>query len=135
MSLDEAAEYALSEGIGRSTRDSCRAEAIWHGEPAPHLSRREREVVALVARGLTNRQISAELSISERTAGNHVGRILAQAETPLADPDRHLGHRTRARSDRTRNRARLRVVVQRSQKGGSKTLGAQIFVYSGQSIV
>jgi non-specific serine/threonine protein kinase len=40
------------------------------------LSRREREVVTLVARGLTNRQISAELSISERTAGNHVAKIL-----------------------------------------------------------
>jgi DNA-binding NarL/FixJ family response regulator len=40
------------------------------------LTRREREVVTLVARGLTNRQLSTELSISERTAGNHVARIL-----------------------------------------------------------
>jgi DNA-binding NarL/FixJ family response regulator len=30
----------------------------------------------LVAEGLTNRQISARLSISERTAGNHVAKIL-----------------------------------------------------------
>jgi DNA-binding NarL/FixJ family response regulator len=35
-------------------------------------------VVVLVARGLTNRQISAHLGISERTAGNHVGRILGK---------------------------------------------------------
>jgi DNA-binding NarL/FixJ family response regulator len=47
-----------------------------HDEPSGKLSHREREVVALVARGLTNRRISAELSISERTAGNHVARIL-----------------------------------------------------------
>jgi DNA-binding CsgD family transcriptional regulator len=32
----------------------------------------------LVARGLTNRQISKALSISERTAANHVGRILGK---------------------------------------------------------
>jgi serine/threonine-protein kinase PknK len=33
-------------------------------------------VVLLVSRGLTNRQISTELSISERTAANHVAQIL-----------------------------------------------------------
>jgi DNA-binding NarL/FixJ family response regulator len=33
-------------------------------------------VAVLVASGLTNRQISTELSISERTAGNHVAKIL-----------------------------------------------------------
>ena len=47
-----------------------------YDEPAGNLSRREREVAVLVARGLTNRQISEELSISGRTAGNHVARIL-----------------------------------------------------------
>ncbi len=46
------------------------------GEPTGELTRREREVAVLVARGLTNRQISNKLGISERTAGNHVGRIL-----------------------------------------------------------
>jgi DNA-binding NarL/FixJ family response regulator len=40
------------------------------------LSRRETEVVALVARGLTNREIAAKLIISENTARNHVSRIL-----------------------------------------------------------
>ena len=42
------------------------------------LTRREYEVAALVARGLTNRQIAAELTISERTADGHVGNILAR---------------------------------------------------------
>ncbi len=40
------------------------------------LSQRETEVVALVARGLTNREIAAKLIISENTARNHVSRIL-----------------------------------------------------------
>jgi len=39
------------------------------------LSLREREVAALIARGLTNRQIADELVISERTAEGHVEHI------------------------------------------------------------
>jgi DNA-binding NarL/FixJ family response regulator len=42
------------------------------------LSARESEVAALVADGLTNRQIAARLVISERTAGNHVAHILTK---------------------------------------------------------
>jgi DNA-binding NarL/FixJ family response regulator len=42
------------------------------------LSRREREVAALVARGLTNREIARTLFVSERTAENHVQHILAK---------------------------------------------------------
>ena len=44
--------------------------------PLVVLTSREREVATLVARGLTNRQVATELGISERTAGNHVARIL-----------------------------------------------------------
>lgn len=42
------------------------------------LTRREREVLRLVARGLTNRQIAATLFISTKTAGAHVSNILAK---------------------------------------------------------
>ena len=40
------------------------------------LTAREREVLALIARGLTNREIASELVISEHTARNHVTSIL-----------------------------------------------------------
>ena len=40
------------------------------------LSGRELEVLRLVARGLTNRQVAAELYISENTVKNHVRNIL-----------------------------------------------------------
>lgn len=40
------------------------------------LSRRETQVAVLVAAGRTNREIAAELSISERTAETHVLNIL-----------------------------------------------------------
>src|SRR5215467_9715065 len=51
--------------------------------PPPHqasqelagLSARERELVTLVAQGLTNAQIAAELFISVRTVGSHLDRI------------------------------------------------------------
>jgi DNA-binding NarL/FixJ family response regulator len=44
--------------------------------PEAALSPREREVLALVAQGMTNRQIAEQLVISEHTARNHVASIL-----------------------------------------------------------
>ncbi len=40
------------------------------------LTEREREVLALVARGYTNKQIAETLFVSEKTARNHVSHIL-----------------------------------------------------------
>jgi DNA-binding NarL/FixJ family response regulator len=42
------------------------------------LTARERDVLARVARGLPNRQIAADLGITERTARTHVSNILAK---------------------------------------------------------
>jgi len=44
--------------------------------PGNELTEREREVLALVARGYTNKQIAGELYVSEKTARNHVSHIL-----------------------------------------------------------
>jgi DNA-binding NarL/FixJ family response regulator len=40
------------------------------------LSSREREVLALIAQGRTNREIGERLFISQKTVGVHVGKIL-----------------------------------------------------------
>ena len=45
------------------------------GIPSSALTRREREVAALVAEGLTNRDIAQRLFISERTADGHLEHI------------------------------------------------------------
>jgi DNA-binding NarL/FixJ family response regulator len=47
---------------------------------APALSHREREVSALIAEGLTNRQIARKLSISEKTVGSHIDHIMTKLD-------------------------------------------------------
>ena len=46
------------------------------------LSPREREVLGLIARGLSNRGIANELFLSERTVARHVSNILAKLALP-----------------------------------------------------
>jgi predicted ATPase/DNA-binding CsgD family transcriptional regulator len=76
MELEEAVEYALSEDDS-SMIASRTPEQTSSTAPRPSaLTRREREVVKLVAQGLTNRQIAEELVLSERTVENHVRNIL-----------------------------------------------------------
>jgi DNA-binding NarL/FixJ family response regulator len=43
-----------------------------------HLTEREREVLALIAEGATNKEIAAKLVVSENTARNHVSHILSK---------------------------------------------------------
>ncbi len=45
-------------------------------EPDADLSEREMEVVGLIAEGKTNKEIAKDLIIAEKTARNHVSRIL-----------------------------------------------------------
>ena len=44
------------------------------------LTPREREVAACVARGRTNRQIAAELTLSQRTVDAHIRNMLGKLE-------------------------------------------------------
>ncbi|MFD0275627.1 response regulator [Kitasatospora sp. NPDC127111] len=44
----------------------------------PQLTEREREVLALVGEGLTNRQIGQRLYLAEKTVKNHISRLLAK---------------------------------------------------------
>ena len=79
MTQEEAIEYALvvEEADPFAVRATEQREAIETTVPLTH---REREVATLIARGLTNRRIAEELSISERTVTTHLGRILNKLE-------------------------------------------------------
>jgi predicted ATPase/DNA-binding NarL/FixJ family response regulator len=71
FSLDQAFEAARSIATGTAVA----AEA---GGTGALLSAREREVAALIARGLSNREIAGTLHISPKTAANHVDHILTK---------------------------------------------------------
>jgi predicted ATPase/DNA-binding SARP family transcriptional activator/DNA-binding CsgD family transcriptional regulator len=74
MDMEAAIEYALSDEEGVSPTPSEPWQRV--GEESALLTHREEEIARLVARGLTNRQIASELSISEHTVASHVARIL-----------------------------------------------------------
>ena len=76
--LAEAEAIAAARELAAST-----AQPLLVDTAADHgLTPREREVLRLVAEGLTNRQAADRLSLSERTVEAHVYRILAKLDLP-----------------------------------------------------
>jgi len=71
LSLDAMVSYALGRPVAADATDRA-------ADDRPRLTRRESEVAALVAEGLTNKQIAAQLVISQRTAESHVENILSK---------------------------------------------------------
>ena len=57
------------------------------------LTPRERQVLVLVARGATNREIGAELFMAEKTASVHVSRILAKLDVRSRTQAASVAHR------------------------------------------
>jgi DNA-binding NarL/FixJ family response regulator/tetratricopeptide (TPR) repeat protein len=76
MAVPEPAHDAVAQGAHLQS-----AHAPAATRPAPDtfgLSRRELEVLGLIAQGRTNREIGDRLFISQKTVGVHVGNILAK---------------------------------------------------------
>jgi predicted ATPase/DNA-binding CsgD family transcriptional regulator len=77
MTLEEAVNYALTPEGPLAVAAAASAPARAHSVRS-ELSPRQREVAALVARGLSNREIAAELVVAPTTAARHVEHILAR---------------------------------------------------------
>lgn len=71
----EAIEIYRACGASADVR---RLEATENARTGAGLSKREFEVAALVARGLSNKAIANDLSLSERTVENHIASIFAK---------------------------------------------------------
>jgi NarL family two-component system response regulator LiaR len=83
VDADELAEAIRAAHGGTPTLAPEAAHALIHAatrppEPGHDLTDREREVLALVVDGLTNRQIAARLSVSPSTIKFHVGNVLSK---------------------------------------------------------
>jgi DNA-binding NarL/FixJ family response regulator len=109
MTIEKAFEYALSEEKPHPSTVPVH-ERPPAAEPMGCLTRREEEVAYLVSDGLTNRQISEELFISERTVDAHVRKILKK-----------LGLRSRAQIA-----ARAGIIVDTTEARGSTQQGMMV---------
>jgi DNA-binding NarL/FixJ family response regulator len=63
----------LFEQVARQTPATAAGFVIRHNLG---LTRREQQLVHLISRGLTNKEIAAELNLSEQTVKNHIHRML-----------------------------------------------------------
>lgn len=86
---NDSAEMELAGAIPvfdrlNAVRDRAAARAGVQIPPRPSsgLTSREEEVLAQIAKGLTNRQIAERLVVSEKTVATHVGHILTKLGLP-----------------------------------------------------
>jgi DNA-binding NarL/FixJ family response regulator len=86
-SLSDMTLGDMLRAVRAMTTPSTAAAASRHLQPVPDsmerqalaaLSERELEVVRLVAEGLSNKEISSRLSLSDKTVKNHISHILAK---------------------------------------------------------
>ena len=68
--LDPAAARILAKGMRQRVED----------QPVESLTERELEVLSLVGRGRSNKEIATDLGITERTARTHVSNILGKLD-------------------------------------------------------
>jgi DNA-binding NarL/FixJ family response regulator len=97
------ARWLLSEIDGLAARARLPLGSDDAGEdPAPEqetvddpfgLTPRERQVLELIARGATNREIGAQLFMAEKTASVHVSRILAKLDVHSRTQAAGVAHR------------------------------------------
>lgn len=86
ISINELADAIRATSAGKSILAREATQALVNATQRPstpqyHLTEREREVLALMVRGMNNNEIAAELIIGVSTIKKHVSSILAKLET------------------------------------------------------
>ncbi len=92
--LDDAREDEVRDAVRRAARGetfvpltSAASLPPEHRERDPLLTFRERQVLQLIAEGLTNREIGARLGLAEKTVKNYTSALFSKL---------HIEHRTQA---------------------------------------
>jgi DNA-binding CsgD family transcriptional regulator len=83
MTINEAIDYALAVLAAASTGERLAVVPMFHQVTKQQfggLTKREREITALVAQGKSNREIAQTLVLSEYTVASHVSNILSKLE-------------------------------------------------------
>ncbi|MDI6520351.1 response regulator transcription factor [Streptomyces coelicoflavus] len=78
-----AGESVVSSRVTRLLLDRFAAQlgpSADHGDRLKVLTDRERDVLALVARGLSNTEIAAELHVAQATVKSHLGNLMAKLQ-------------------------------------------------------
>jgi DNA-binding CsgD family transcriptional regulator len=82
VSLEALGRADAAEREAGGARERLRELGVPAEPPLPELTPREREVLALLAEGLTNRGIAERLVLSEHTVHRHVTSILRKLDLP-----------------------------------------------------
>ncbi len=70
----------LCSVLFRSFAEMARELTLQNSTSRPDLTLRQQQLVALVAKGLTNKEIASQLNLSEFTVRNHIHKILKQVD-------------------------------------------------------
>ncbi|MEW1908142.1 response regulator transcription factor [Kitasatospora sp. NPDC085895] len=73
-----AGQSMLDPGATTRLMARLRGDTAPPASDLPALTDREREILALIGEGLTNRQIGERLYLAEKTVKNHISRLLAK---------------------------------------------------------
>jgi DNA-binding NarL/FixJ family response regulator len=80
ISCAEIVEAVYAVHAGKSHFPQCIRDRVSERKFQPSLSRRELEILEMVAKGLTNKEIGRAIQVSHFTVRNHVRHIIAKLE-------------------------------------------------------